>query len=163
MPLLARGSQLALMSSSVVMLPFPRAEAYGASKAGISYLAQSLRLDLAHKGIDVSEIRPGFVKTPLTDKNDFAMPMRISADKAANTIIQALAARRRLIAFPGRFIWLLTLLSWLPRSWLAAALGKPSAKTGAQYDSFNRQQAAHRHSRFGDLLAHLWLSVVAAV
>ena len=52
----------------------PRAEAYGASKAALDYLANTLRLDLASKGIGVTLIRPGFVQTPLTDKNDFPMP-----------------------------------------------------------------------------------------
>ncbi|HAU4968958.1 TPA: SDR family NAD(P)-dependent oxidoreductase, partial [Aeromonas hydrophila] len=74
LPLLGAGGRLAIVSSSVSWLPLPRAEAYGASKAALDYLADTLRLDLAGKGIGVTLIRPGFVATPLTAKNDFAMP-----------------------------------------------------------------------------------------
>ena len=68
------GGQVVFISSSATILPFPRAQAYGASKAGMDYLANSLRLDLKPKHIDVTLVHPGFIKTPLTDKNDFPMP-----------------------------------------------------------------------------------------
>jgi NAD(P)-dependent dehydrogenase (short-subunit alcohol dehydrogenase family) len=60
------------VASSVAFLPLTRSEAYGASKAGLRYLFQSLRIDLAQEGIDVTIVSPGFVDTPLTAKNDFA-------------------------------------------------------------------------------------------
>ena len=68
LPKVAVGGQVVFVSSSATILPFPRAEAYGASKAGIDYLAKSLRLDLKAENIAVTLVHPGFIKTPLTDK-----------------------------------------------------------------------------------------------
>ncbi|MEH6465259.1 MAG: SDR family NAD(P)-dependent oxidoreductase [Shewanella psychromarinicola] len=122
LPLLSRGAQLGLMSSSATYLPFPRAEAYGASKAAIGYLGRSLRVDLAQHGIGVSVICPGFVKTPLTAKNDFTMPMQISAEQAATEIFNGMQRQRREIHFPTKFTWLLKLASLLPEKLLVYLL-----------------------------------------
>ncbi|MDR9440889.1 MAG: SDR family NAD(P)-dependent oxidoreductase [Halomonas sp.] len=105
---------LAATSSAAAYLPLPRAEAYGASKAALSHFLESLRLDLTAEDIDVSLIHPGFVKTPLTDRNDFAMPMRVSVDEAATTILKGLAKRRLDIHFPRRFTLLVRLAGILP-------------------------------------------------
>lgn len=112
----AEGRQplLAATSSAAAYLPLPRAEAYGASKAALSHFLESLRLDLAGEGIDVSVIHPGFVKTPLTDRNDFAMPMRVTVDEAATAILDGLARRRLDIHFPRRFTLLVRLAGILP-------------------------------------------------
>lgn len=119
LPRLAAGSRLAIVSSSVSWLPLPRAEAYGASKAALDYLAHTLRLDLASKGIGVTLIRPGFVQTPLTAKNDFPMPCLVTVEEASRAIMGGLAAGRHQIHFPRRFIWLLRLLGALPTGlWL---------------------------------------------
>lgn len=88
------------MSSSVAWLPLSRAQAYGASKAATSHFLEAMKIDLAAHHIDVSVIAPGFVKTPLTDKNDFPMPMRISAEQAADAIITGLKRRTWEIRFP---------------------------------------------------------------
>jgi len=114
LPLLAAGSRLAIISSSVTWLPLPRAEAYGASKAALDYLTDTLRLDLKSKGIAVSLIRPGFVATPLTAKNDFPMPCLLEVEEASRAIIAGLAAGRHQVHFPRRFIWMLRLLGALP-------------------------------------------------
>ncbi|MBB3191697.1 SDR family NAD(P)-dependent oxidoreductase [Halomonas cerina] len=105
---------LAATSSASAYLALPRAEAYGASKAALSHFLESLRLDLAGEGIDVSIIHPGFVKTPLTDRNDFPMPMRVSVEQAAEAILAGLTAHRLDIHFPRRFTLLLKLLGVLP-------------------------------------------------
>ncbi len=119
LPRLASGSRLAIVGSSVSWLPLPRAEAYGASKAALDYLAHTLRLDLASKGIGVTLIRPGFVQTPLTAKNDFPMPCLVTVEEASRAIMGGLAAGRHQIHFPRRFIWLLRLLGALPTGlWL---------------------------------------------
>ena len=119
LPRLAAGSRLAIVSSSVSWLPLPRAEAYGASKAALDYLAATLRLDLAALGIGVTLIRPGFVQTPLTAKNDFPMPCLVTVEEASRAIMGGLAAGRHQIHFPRRFIWLLRLLGALPTGlWL---------------------------------------------
>ncbi|BCQ64740.1 short-subunit dehydrogenase [Pseudomonas protegens] len=116
LPLLRAGNRpyLVGVASSVTCLPLPRAGAYGASKAALRYLLQSLRIDLAAEGIDVTLVSPGFVDTPLTARNDFPMPMRWTAEQAARHIHRHLGRRPLEIAFPGLFIFGLKLLAWLP-------------------------------------------------
>ena len=130
LPLLRAGSQPHLVGvvSSVTYWPLPRAGAYGASKAGLRYLLESLRIDLAQEGIDVTLVSPGFVDTPLTEKNDFPMPMRWPAQKAAQHMCQRLGKRPLEIAFPTLFIGTLRLLASLPKR-LQVSLGKRLART----------------------------------
>jgi len=128
LPKLKKGGQLVLVSSSATILPFPRSEAYGASKAGMDYLANSLRLDLAEQSIDVTLVHPGFVKTPLTDKNDFEMPFLISSNEAAIRIISGVDKRKRYLHFPKRLTLLLKVISYLPSSlWQKIITRKPIA------------------------------------
>ena len=94
---------------------FPRAEAYGSTKAAVNYLLQSLRIDAAGKGIGVTTVNPGFVDTGLTHGNDFAMPFMMKADDAAKTIVDGLVAGRTEIHFPRRLSLPLKLLTALPR------------------------------------------------
>lgn len=124
LPLLRRGNKphLVGVGSSASYVPLPRAEAYGASKAAVAYMMETLRIDLARENIDVSLVSPGFVKTPLTDRNDFPMPMRVSVEQASLAIRRGIAARRLEIHFPRRFTLLLKTLSLLPRRlWLRVA------------------------------------------
>jgi len=106
-----------VMGSSVSWLALPRAGAYGASKAALRYLVESLRIDLAGEGIDVTLVSPGFVDTPLTRRNDFPMPQLWSAERAATHIIARLPRRPLEIAFPATFILVLRLLGALPARW----------------------------------------------
>lgn len=69
-----QGGRVVFVSSSAELLALPRAEAYGASKAALSYLGESLSIDLAQHNIHVSIVRPGFVATPLTAKIIFPCP-----------------------------------------------------------------------------------------
>ncbi|QSX34570.1 SDR family NAD(P)-dependent oxidoreductase [Shewanella avicenniae] len=117
LPKLKPGAQLALTGSAVVHLPFSQAEAYGASKAAIHYLAQSLQRDLHSKNISVSEIQPGFVDTPLTARNQFAMPWLMTVEQASQRIRAGIANRKAVIAFPWPLLLLLKLVSWLPLRW----------------------------------------------
>lgn len=117
------GGQVGLMSSSAAYVPLTRAEAYGASKAGITYLAKTLSVDLEPQEIGISVIHPGFVKTPLTDKNDFDMPGIIEADDAAKAIFKGMSKGTFDIHFPKGFTWTLKVLSLLPFS-----LWRPLAK-----------------------------------
>ena len=118
LPLLVPGGRLALMGSSAAYLPLPRAEAYGSSKAAISYLTKTLSLTLAQtpeqKNIGVSLICPGFVKTPLTDKNNFPMPALMDVAEASTCIRRGLARGQREIHFPKRFTLVMKLLALLP-------------------------------------------------
>ena len=108
------GGQVVFISSSATLLPFPRAEAYGASKAGIDYLANSLRIDLKAQDIAVTLVHPGFIKTPLTDKNDFSMPFLLSSQQAASRIYQGVSAKKSYLHFPKRLTLLLKLLALFP-------------------------------------------------
>jgi short-subunit dehydrogenase len=92
----------------------PKAAAYCASKAAAIAALEALRFRLEPKGVSVTIVNPGFVRTPLTDKNDFAMPALIDADEAAALIVRGLAARKREIHFPARFSWFMKALRVLP-------------------------------------------------
>jgi NAD(P)-dependent dehydrogenase (short-subunit alcohol dehydrogenase family) len=113
-PRLSVGSTLSLMGSSSSYLPLPRAEAYGASKAATEYLAKTLAITLKKAGIHVSYIAPGFVETPLTDLNDFPMPMRVDVEYASRHIRKGIARGKNEIHFPRLFTGMLKSLSLLP-------------------------------------------------
>lgn len=84
-PQLVAGNRVVLVSSMAHWLTFPRAEAYGASKAALTVCAEPASR-LGAKGIAVTVVSPGFVDTPLTRKNDFAMPGRVSVEEAVKAI-----------------------------------------------------------------------------
>lgn len=117
LPLLrsGEGRHLAVMGSSAAYLPLPRAEAYGASKAAVAYLVETLRITLTKEEINVSLICPGFVETPLTELNDFPMPFKISTKQASRAIQKGLKNRKAEIHFPKRFTYILKAMALLPR------------------------------------------------
>jgi short-subunit dehydrogenase len=99
--MLARGTgHIAAVSSLVAYHGLPRAGAYCASKAAVNSFLESLRLDLLNRNIAVTIVNPGFVDTPLTQKNKFKMPMLVDAARAGRIIVDGLARRKRLIEFP---------------------------------------------------------------
>lgn len=102
------------MCSSVAYRGIPRAEAYCASKAAVRAMLQALRCQLRPHRVPVSIVLPGFVKSPLTDKNDFAMPFLMEAQDAARRIADGMARHRSEIAFPWPFILALKAMSLLP-------------------------------------------------
>ena len=111
----ARGKgQIAVNASLAGYRGLPQAAIYGASKAALINLAETLRLDLGPRGIKVQLINPGFVKTPLTDRNEFKMPALISPGQAAHAIVAGLQTQRFEIHFPKRFTRVLKLLRLLP-------------------------------------------------
>jgi short-subunit dehydrogenase len=118
LPLLRQGERphLVGVGSSAAYVPLSRAEAYGASKAAIEYMIKTLRIDLYQEQIDVSLVCPGFVKTPLTDRNDFSMPFRLSVEDASQRIRRGVDKRQLEIHFPKRFTYLLKALSLVPDS-----------------------------------------------
>lgn len=111
---LSRQAQLVGMSSTAAYLGLPRSEAYGSTKAAIRNMLRALKVSLSHKNIDVSVICPGFVKTELTDQNDFNMPCLIAANRASQYILKGIARRQHEIHFPKRFSYSLKLISILP-------------------------------------------------
>jgi NADP-dependent 3-hydroxy acid dehydrogenase YdfG len=102
----------------------PKALIYGASKAAVINFTETLYLDLHPKGLGVYLINPGFVKTPLTDHNNFKMPALITAEEAATDIVQGLRAGKFEIHFPRRFTNALKLLRILPYRWYFALIHK---------------------------------------
>ncbi len=116
-PHLTAGHRVAIVGSIASEVALPRAEAYGASKAAVSYLARALRLDWRDKGVEVTTIYPGFVATPLTDKNTFPMPMIITVEEASTAIQSGLNKGCSNIYFPKRFTWILRFIGMLPYSW----------------------------------------------
>ncbi len=130
LPLVQKSEQgtLALVSSLAHLFPFTKAEAYGASKAALSYFADSLRVDLTDSGVRVCLIEPGFVDTPLTQKNDFKMPFLLQVEDAAARIRKGLDSPQQRIRFPKRLVWSLHLLNLLPyrlRCKVAAGMRQP--------------------------------------
>lgn len=106
--------QLILCASVAGYRGLPTGQPYCATKAALISLSESLKLDLEDKNIDVKLICPGFVKTPLTDKNDFTMPMIIDSKDAARAIAKGMCSRAFEIHFPKRFTFIMKMIRILP-------------------------------------------------
>lgn len=99
--MVARGSgQLVVISSLAAYRGLPRSAAYCASKAAVSAFFESLRLDLEPRGIDVTIIHPGFIKTPLTAGREAQMPFLMELDDAIKKMARAIEKRRKRYSFP---------------------------------------------------------------
>ncbi len=116
--------QIVSVASLSYLAAFPRAEAYGASKAANNYLFNALYVDCANLPIDVTVVNPGFVKTPMTDTNDFDMPFLMSPEDAAERIIKGIVKRKRVVNFPKRLLLFLMIANHLPFLWFGALAKK---------------------------------------
>lgn len=105
---------VSLISSVAGYRGLPKSLAYGPTKAALINLAETLYLDLHDRGIGISLICPGFVETPLTAQNEFAMPALITPEAAAQAILQGWARGAFEIHFPRRFTLAMKLLALLP-------------------------------------------------
>lgn len=92
--------QLVVISSLAAYRGLPKSAAYCASKAAVSAFFESLRLDLQPKGIDVTIIHPGFIKTQLTAGRHAQMPFLMELDDAVATIVRVIEKRKKSYAFP---------------------------------------------------------------
>jgi short-subunit dehydrogenase len=111
----ARGAgHISLVGSVAGYRGLPNSLAYGPTKAALINLAETLYLDLHDKGVGVSIINPGFVQTPLTASNDFAMPALLTPQQAATAILKGWAQGNFEIHFPKRFTLWLKALRILP-------------------------------------------------
>lgn len=127
--MVGRGAgRLALVSSVAGYGGLPTSAAYGASKAALFNLGESMAMDLADHGVGVSMIAPGFVKTPATDVNTFSMPFIISAEEAARRMVKGLGQAKTHISFPRRFSLLLRLINMLPRGLYVRLVGRSTAR-----------------------------------
>lgn len=114
---LARGQgQVAVVASLAGYRGLPSSAAYGASKAALINMCEALRPELESRGVGMTLVNPGFVETPLTDRNDFPMPFLITAEEAAQRIVRGLKRGKFEIAFPWRFAFLMKVLRLLPHS-----------------------------------------------
>lgn len=102
----ARG-QIAIMASLAGYHGLPTAPAYSTSKACVKAYGEALRGLYHRHGIEINVICPGFVKSPMTDTNNFPMPFLVDMDKAVRTIRRGLEQNKARIAFPRRLTWLM--------------------------------------------------------
>lgn len=118
MPIMvARGKgRIGLLGSVSGYTGLPGGGVYGATKSALITLAEALHPGLAKKGVALSIINPGFVKTPLTDKNDFPMPFIVTSEEAADHIAKGMEAGKFEIAFSWKMVLLLKTLRLLPYS-----------------------------------------------
>jgi len=114
-PMLERQrGRIAIVASVAGYRGLPTSAAYGMTKAGLINLAEALRVELAPCGIVVQVVNPGFVRTPLTDRNPFPMPFLMEPQDAAEALFRGLQSDRFEIAFPRRFVAMMKLLRCLP-------------------------------------------------
>ncbi len=113
--MMARGDgHIAIVSSSAGFVGLPSAAAYGATKAALINMCEALKPELEPYGVRIQLITPGFVRTPLTDRNPFPMPFLMEPEVAAARIVRGLNHRRFEVTFPRRFTCWLKLLRVLP-------------------------------------------------
>ena len=110
-----KNGHISIVSSIAGYRGLPNSTGYGPSKAALNNLAESLYFDFARHNVRVSLISPGFIKTPMTDKNNFKMPFLKSPEFAAEKIFKGLTSGSSFeIDFPKQLTFILKLLKILP-------------------------------------------------
>jgi short-subunit dehydrogenase len=108
--------QIVLVGSASSYFGWPSASAYGASKAALNNMAEGLKYDFDKMNIRLQVVNPGFVDTPLTEKNQFPMPALMKVEDAAARLVKAIASGGFETSFPHRFTWFLKALRILPQA-----------------------------------------------
>jgi short-subunit dehydrogenase len=122
--MLKRGhGQIVGVSSLNADCPVGRAAAYGAGKAGLTFFLESADIELRARGVAVTIVHPGFVKTPASDQLEglTPMPFKVPVDKAAAIIDRGIRRRARMVRFPWILGAVARLTAWLPR-WIMSPL-----------------------------------------
>ncbi len=109
-----KAGHIAVVASVTAYVGLPGAASYGATKAALNSLCEALHPELAQHGVTLSVVNPGFVATPLTEKNDFPMPFLVSSDEAADIIAKGLSQEKFEIIFPWKMALAIRLLHALP-------------------------------------------------
>ena len=110
-----RSGQISIVSSVAGYRGLPAAGAYCASKSALSSFTESLNFDMTKKNVRVTLVSPGFIKTPMTDQNNFPMPMIKSPEFAAEQIYIGLIKKKGFeIHFPKTFTFIMKILKILP-------------------------------------------------
>ncbi|MGI9481731.1 MAG: SDR family NAD(P)-dependent oxidoreductase [Hyphomicrobiales bacterium] len=112
---------IAIVASVAGYRGLPNAGAYGSTKAALINFAESIKTEIERDGIITSVINPGFIDTPMTQKNDFPMPFLMDVEQAAKTTIAGLRAGKFEVAYPMKLVLILKLMRILPY-WLYFAL-----------------------------------------
>lgn len=132
--MVARGAgRIVVIGSLAGFRGLPGAIGYGASKAALMHLAENMAADLKGTGVTVQRINPGFIRTRLTARNDFAMPQIQTPEAAAARTLDAIGSGRFCTSFPAPFAWLFTLGRCLPLGLFHRILarGAPPGQTGS--------------------------------
>jgi short-subunit dehydrogenase len=109
-----RAGHIAVVASVAGYRGLPTSAGYGATKAALINMCEALKPELDREGVSLSLVNPGFVETPLTDKNEFPMPFLITAEEAAAALYKGLQKGKFEIVFPRRFAFLMKLVRLLP-------------------------------------------------
>ena len=110
----AQSGKIVFISSLASLFSMPSSKAYSSSKRALNAYAEAIRYKYRPDGIKVINILPGFIKSELTDKNDFAMPFLLSTEDGVKRIKKAIEKDKRVYAFPLRFYLIIKLLNLLP-------------------------------------------------
>jgi short-subunit dehydrogenase len=125
-----RSGNIVIISSMAGLLGLSSAPSYSASKGAVRIFGQALQGYLRSYNIHVSNVIPGYIKTPMTNVNNFPMPLMMSVDKAANKIICGIEKNKHVIAFPMIIFILFKIINLLPSSFVSfinsKLPGKPS-------------------------------------
>ena len=112
-----KSGQISIISSVAGYRGLPAAGAYCASKSALTSFTESLHFEMKRKNVRVTLISPGFIKTPMTDQNDFPMPMIKSPEFAAEQIYLGLIKKKGFeIHFPKAFTFIMKILRILPNN-----------------------------------------------
>ena len=123
-----KSGHISMVSSVAGYRGLPAGGAYCASKSALTTFAESLYFDLKRFNVRVSVVHPGFIKTPMTDQNDFPMPMIKSPEFAANEIFKGLTQSNAFeIHFPKQFTFIMKILKIMP-NWLYFLILKKTIK-----------------------------------
>ncbi len=114
-----KSGHLVAISSLAAYKGLPGAAAYCATKAAVKNYCEALRIELWGRGVAVTCVCPGFIATPMTEKNEHPMPFLMSADAAAGRILRALRRRRGVYDFPWVMRLLMGLSRWAPDRFIA--------------------------------------------
>ena len=110
-----KSGKIVFISSLASLISMPTSKAYSSSKRALNAYAEGLRYKVKKSGIKVVTILPGFVKSELTDKNSFHMPLLLTTHKGAKIIKNAIDKNKRFYAFPFRFYLIISALNLLPQ------------------------------------------------
>ncbi|HTH51182.1 MAG TPA: SDR family NAD(P)-dependent oxidoreductase, partial [Pyrinomonadaceae bacterium] len=123
--MLERGSgHLVAISSLAGFRGLPRSAAYSASKAAMTAYFESVRLDVQDRGVAVTIIQPGFIRTPLTANRAAKMPFLMYLDDAIPYFRRAMEQKKRFAAFPWQLATIVRIARFLPAKWYDAAAGR---------------------------------------